>query len=442
MSLFTKNHVYALINDLAAQLNDEMIMALSICHIDNNLMQISFDNDNNILNVNIDGTDYKIHKQTFLEFISEEDFNSIFNIAETSNQKQNINNLDDIPDELKPKEFSKPVVHEKTMEEIEAEEKERERKEFRAFVTETEQPNEEQLIFMDNDLDENEDNCEEEIPDDLTGDEIEEIIENQKDLEPEIPSFSKYDIDKDMQQLNSNIEDNHDDDETVNGVIPFKEQYPYIEQTSVHASDCVYKLFRASIRHKGSPMTDELFFYIYPLTLKKNDPSTEIVAYCYYRGQNITVSSFDGQNNLVRLKAGEYEFLIRGTFVDGKFDATINTTGNSATTEDQLTIAQTFINNINSGTIDSQNGHIKFKYVGWESDPNKLYEGIIEIFPTDFKTDSFLIVRRIEDYIDYFYTDKVELGDKKIYIQTKDEMQELVCWWDNNVIRYELILAS
>ena len=75
-------------------------------------------------------------------------------------------------------------------------------------------------------------------------------------------------------------------------------------------------------------------------------------------------------------------------------------------------------------------------------DPNKLYEGIIEIFPTDFKTDSFLIVRRIEDYIDYFYTDKVELGDKKIYIQTKDEMQELVCWWDNNVIRYELILAS
>ena len=62
---------------------------------------------------------------------------------------------------------------------LEAEEKERKKKEFRAFVTETEQPDEEQLIFMDNDLDENDDNCEEEIPDDLTGDEIEEIIENQ-----------------------------------------------------------------------------------------------------------------------------------------------------------------------------------------------------------------------------------------------------------------------
>ena len=434
MSLFTRNHVYALITDLAAQLDDEMIIAWSVCKIDKELMQVTYDNDNEILNIDIDNTIYHVHKRVFLDFLSEEDFNSLFNINIISTQE---NNSDDIPDELKPKE---DIVHEKTPEEIEAEKREQERQEFKAFVECDEEPDEEQLIFMDDELD---DECnEEEEVEDLSGDEIEELIENQKDPEPEIPSFSKYDIDNDMQNLNNASDDNSGSNDAINGVVPFKEKYPYIEQNYVHASDCVYKLFRTSIRHKGSQIGDELFFYVYPLTLKENDPSTEIVAYCYYRGQNITVSSFDGQNNLVRLKAGEYEFLIRGTFTDGKFDATINTTGASATTEDQLNISQFFVNNINSGTINSQNGHVKFKYVGWESDPNKLYEGMIEIFPTDFKTNSFLIVRRIEDYIDYFYTDPVELGDKKIYIQTENEMQELICWWDNNVLRYELVLAS
>lgn len=418
MALFSKNQFYLMILDIANNIKDESIMALATCHL--NDCNFTYDKVNKILTIIADDKRYNISKNAFLSFLSEDDFKIVF--EDKVNQSiENINKEEDIL-----KESDKKILEE-------------EKEEPKEYYKEPDEEDIDSILDISNDIELTNDLEEDLSP---TPEEIAEYIENEKKVEPEIPTFSKFDI-----AVNDNVTENKDtndieDEEAVDGVIPFKEKYPYIEQKTVHVSDCVYKTFRASISHKDSLVKDELFFYIYPLVLKENSPSTEIVTYCYWRGKNITASSLDGQNNLVQMNVGEYEFLIRGTFVDGKFDATINTTGISAATEDQLVISQAFINNINSGTINSQNGHIKFKYKGWESSPDKIYEGIIEIFPTDFRENSFLIVRRIEDYIDYFYTDTNELGDNKILIQTENEMKELIVWWDEGVIRYELILSD
>ena len=396
MSIFSEQQYYIMLLDIANRIPDMTLCALSFLHLKEDGFPYEVTEDS--ISMTIDEKTFVVPKSAFLGFMAEDDLSSIFIANETEEELPQQNEVLD-EDNMGIEGLAiEPTLSEEQIKDV-------------PMVEDTSEAIEEV---------------------------IEEVVEESVEEVPLAPpSFSKFDIPTDAVTTLPNEKTGEVNTEELR-VIPMVEKYPFIEQMSTHYTDCVYKLFRIGVHHKDSFLREEMFFYVYPLILKENDPSTEIVAYCFWKGKGYATSSYDGKNNAVQFNVGDYEFLVRGTFENGKFDASIMTSGISATSGDVLDVITSFKNDIHSGSINSQNGHIKFKYVGYETLSEKMHEGIIEVFPTDFNTNSFLVVRRIEDFIDYYFTDQ----QPNIYIQLEDEMDELICYWEDGVMKCDMVLSD
>lgn len=211
----------------------------------------------------------------------------------------------------------------------------------------------------------------------------------------------------------------------------------FIPTTQMHKEELFFSMFRGVLREEGSLLSEEIYFMVYPLMIEKDNASTNIVCYAFSKNENYCQTSLDNEiKNSLIMKVGCYEFLVRGRFDDYKWTSSIVTTGSTI----KQNISFEIIGEYHSSPFvfdedNLPNGHIKFKYVGYVNHKDELTEALIEVFPTDLMEDAFLVIRRIEDFIDVYYTDKVPL----ILIQTENGMAELKCYWENMKINAELI---
>lgn len=198
-----------------------------------------------------------------------------------------------------------------------------------------------------------------------------------------------------------------------------------------HKKAFVYQTVRASIRHEKSNHVENICFMIAPLEIKKDEISTKIIVYAYLNGKAYAQCSLENTNerNTISFSAGEYEFLVRGVFEDYNFSATIIPDGITAAQNDSLMILETI--NYAPKTKDIQCGHIKFNY---KTSNNK--DGLIEVFPTGFDNESFVVLRQYEEWIDILKTE-----EDKTLTQTADGLQEIVCMWEGDVLKAELVPA-
>ena len=189
-------------------------------------------------------------------------------------------------------------------------------------------------------------------------------------------------------------------------------------------SDCVYSMFVGSVFEDTSLVKNPIYFMVAPFRIQKNEPTTNILFYAFYNHQSYAVTSLSNQNkNSLTCQIGQFQFLVRGKFTDGKWKAEVKLTGDSLRRNDKLEIAKEY--HSNPDTIGHTNGHIRFTYNGYVNRKDLLSKGCVNIFPVDAEGKDFIVIRCIEDFIDPIFTDEVsdiilhtQDGDKKLNIST------------------------
>lgn len=208
----------------------------------------------------------------------------------------------------------------------------------------------------------------------------------------------------------------------------------FIEERNKPKDTFMFETQRIMAMHEGVSKGDEIFFTIAPLEIKKDCVSVPIIVYAFLRGKHYCVSSLDNEDKnkaLVKLALADYEFLIRGMIDEnGKFSANIFTAGISTSQNDQINIIDR--RSYNPPLSKVKNGHVKFEYDSVAGEKNML-----EVFPVSMEENQFFILKRSGEWIDYYCTENVP----KIVIQTKSGMEELICLWENNILRTEFVPA-
>lgn len=171
--------------------------------------------------------------------------------------------------------------------------------------------------------------------------------------------------------------------------------------------DCVYSMFSGEVYGETSLRKHNIYFMIAPFEISDHSPSSNILLYAYFNGQNYATTSLNNPDkNSLLFQVGEYQFLARGKFTDGKWSAQIQLTGDSLRRHDILDIKKTYHNN--PSTLGETNGHIRFRYQGYINRKELVSTGCVNVFPIDVNSGAFIIVRCMEDFTDIFYTDDVD----------------------------------
>lgn len=215
-----------------------------------------------------------------------------------------------------------------------------------------------------------------------------------------------------------------------------------LDETEKNADSFCYQIHKVSVAHAGESRNEEIYFMVAPLEIEENNVSTPIVAYAFHNNHVYMASSRDNNDpgkNLLIMQIGDYELLIRGVFSNYKFTSHIFTSANSSHMDD--TIAPLYNKESNPLPIKAKNGHIKFTYDG------KLEgeRGTVEVFPVTEYTegkDNFIVLHKIErangETFGYKYATE---ENKKILLQTRDGLKELICHWEGDVAKAEIIPA-
>lgn len=205
----------------------------------------------------------------------------------------------------------------------------------------------------------------------------------------------------------------------------------FLEESSKHANEFIYSISKITVLHPeiGSK-PEEMLVMIAPLKVTKYScPSVPIVVTILNRGKSITRSSYDileTGKNLVQIDINEFYFLCRGSFDDnGKFHATIVTTGISANQGDKINVIS-HKSYGDSTNRETRNGHVKFRYEA-ECGP-----GTIEVFPFGQPGEpDFVAIVKNNEFIDYYLISKSLRSSSRPIIYTGNgNKQELVCQWD------------
>lgn len=222
-------------------------------------------------------------------------------------------------------------------------------------------------------------------------------------------------------------------------VKPLENVAPFLPTREIHKNDIFFSMFRGVLREEGSVLSEEIYLMVYPLLIEKDNASANIVCYAFSKNENYCQTSLDNEmKNSLIMKVGAHEFLVRGRFDNYKWTSSVVTTGISISQNISFEIIGEYHNSpdiLPASDETLPNGHIKFKYVGYVNNREELVEALLEVFPTDLTENAFLIVRRIEDFIDFYYTD--ELPDGAVPIQTEEGIKSLRCYWEDDTIKTE-----
>ena len=216
----------------------------------------------------------------------------------------------------------------------------------------------------------------------------------------------------------------------------------FVEEQNKDAAGFVYSFSKISIMHTdrmGGGHPEEMYIMVAPLSIYKQEiSSVPIVVTIVHNGKHVTCSSYDTLDegkNIVLIDIDEFYFLCRGSFTaDGKFRATVVTTGISAAQGDKMNIlsSKTYGNALDPET---KNGHIKFSYKSEAGD------GYIEVIPFGKPGDEdFVAIVKNKEFIDYYLMSKSLRANSKAIVYSKGGISnELLCHWDGDILMADLI---
>ncbi len=280
---------------------------------------------------------------------------------------------------------------------------------------------------------------------------IENISEEIKEVykEPEIIEESQNkkieenisDKDKNNEEVE---EENKDDDaEKINDIkaqiigvdIPKKEEkLPYYgkiyNERRKASTDFIYNSYKIMATHYGFNASSDIFLYVAPLQIIKNNPNVPILVHAYCQGKYVTASSYDTKDNghsIVQIEINDFNLLIRGGFdKDGKFISYVLTTGASANQGDKINIVSK--QEGYTGTNPEGSGHIKFK------EDNNVYE----IFPLNTEENEYICIVISKEFLDYHVVAN-NYGAPKIKIFNNGKAQEIVAGWSGDYFEAGII---
>lgn len=184
---------------------------------------------------------------------------------------------------------------------------------------------------------------------------------------------------------------------------------------SIPLLDCVYSIFLADVYEEQAINKQKIFFMVAPFEVTKDSPSTNILFYAYTdHVPYCTTSLKNHEKNSLVCQIGQFQFLVRGSILDGKWQAEVKLTGESLRRGDILEIKQ--VKHFSPDSLGQTNGHIRFRYKGYINRPDLMSTGCINIFPIDPNTKDCVVVRCMEDFIDYVFTDQ----KKELKLQTAE----------------------
>ena len=218
----------------------------------------------------------------------------------------------------------------------------------------------------------------------------------------------------------------------------------FIDEQEKAESEFVYCFSKISVSHTemgGGGRPEEMLVLIAPLKIYKYaSTSVPIVVTIVHNGKSVTASSYDileEGKNIVTIDIDEFYFLCRGSFDDkGKFKASIVTTGISSQQNDRITplFSKTYGN---GGLKETRNGHIKFHYTA-DSGP-----GSIEVIPFGVQGDhseDFIAIVKNKEFVDYYLVSKsLKASTRAIIYSEGGVMNELVCHWEDDVLKADLV---
>ncbi len=276
-------------------------------------------------------------------------------------------------------------------------------------------------------------------------------LEDKKDdiieEEPEVPDYTKYLDNPEENTTEERVEEEKTD--TENTFRPSDKPFNINEVGLAHSGNTITSyeipgenivyavITRDIIGTTGRP--ERIPFMIAPIEIIKGSMSVPIICSAYYGGRFYSKSSIESKNegqNLLTMKVGDYEFLIRGKISpDGQFQAHINTTG--------LSIRNNIrIENVPNG--EQYYGRISDKIY----DNGKAYNGLYflrneKVDPTNYfvyplsdnKSDEFVIISQSQEFIDYYICSKTLVGTDKIYVNNNGEKEEISAGWDNDKLK-------
>lgn len=194
-------------------------------------------------------------------------------------------------------------------------------------------------------------------------------------------------------------------------------------------ADCAYSIFLADVYEEQSLTKQRIFFMVAPFEVTQDSPSTNILFYAYTdHTPYCTTSLKNHDKNSLVCQIGRFQFLVRGYILDGKWRAEVKLTGESLRRGDVLEINQE--KHFSPESLGTTNGHIRFRYKGYINRADLISTGCVNVFPIDPNTKDCVIVRCMEDFIDYAFTDQskemvlhtAEDGEKQLHVSCDDNM--------------------
>lgn len=267
-----------------------------------------------------------------------------------------------------------------------------------------------------------------------------EEINNSKDNQEFFVEETENIQDHDENDFNDNQEDILSSIREQSNISTLNHADFFTEESVKNAKNLIYSTSKITILHPDiGSKPEEILVMIAPLKVSKYScPTVPIVVALYNRGKTVIKSSYDTLEvgkNLVQIDINEFYFLCRGSFDDnGKFNATIVTTGISANQGDKINVLSHKVYG-NSKERDTINGHIKFRYNA-ECGP-----GSIEVFPFGQPGEpDYVAIVKNDEFIDYYFISKSLRSNVRPIIYTENnEKHELVCQWDNDNLIAELV---
>lgn len=203
-----------------------------------------------------------------------------------------------------------------------------------------------------------------------------------------------------------------------------------VNNFKIPLSDCVYSIFLADVYEEQAINKQRIFFMVAPFEVTEDSPSINILFYAYTdHVPYCTTSLKNHDKNSLVCQIGQFQFLVRGSILNGKWQAEVKLTGESLRRGDILEIKQ--VKHFSPENLGQTNGHIRFRYKGHINRPDLTSTGCINIFPIDPNTKDCVIVRCMEDFIDYAFTDQ----KKELKLQTAEHgIKQLHVFCENNVL--------
>lgn len=210
----------------------------------------------------------------------------------------------------------------------------------------------------------------------------------------------------------------------------------FVEEKEKEASELCYVTYKLSAGHRDVPgKRTEFTVMVAPLkVLQHDDVNCPIVAAFYSRGDVAIASSYDNKDgkNTVEISIDDYEFIVRGTFTNGIFDAKISTTGISSTQGDIISVITSQKYNPTGKNV--RNGHIKFHYT------SAYGPGTIEVFPFEAPGEnSFIIVEKNDEFTESYYLAPDSMHRRVFIFGENSKKMRLECAWENDKMISELL---